>query len=119
MAIHLQDNHLLKDRLNIVLPGENIHLIRSLVGATEGQGGREKFLFMAQQVIEAYNLDLTPEQVNDQFTNSYDYNEAKKYIDRHNKKDYVNEFNKEYLLEHYETYLEAVNGFWRSRLKLV
>jgi hypothetical protein len=91
-------------------------LIRSLVGATEGQDGREKFLFMAQQVIEAYNLDLTPEQVNDQFTNSYDYNEAKKYIDRHNKKDYVNEFNKEYLLEHYETYLEAVNGFWRKDL---
>ena len=107
---------LTKEQIEYSIAWRKHPLIRSLVGATEGQGGREKFLFMAQQVIEAYNLDLTPEQVNDQFTNSYDYNEAKKYIDRHNKKDYVNEFNKEYLLEHYETYLEAVNGFWRKDL---
>ena len=92
-------------------------IIRSLVGAESGEGGREKFLFIAKQVIEHKNLSLTPYEVNDQFNEPLTEPELSKAINSHERKDYQGEYNKEYLETHYETYLKEINGYWRKDLK--
>jgi hypothetical protein len=109
---------LTKQQVEFAIHWREEPLIRSLVGTTSGQGGREKFLLMANQVIRHKNLDLTPYEVNAQFSEPYDDLEATIYIERHNnKKDWENEFTKDYLEEKYEGYLKEINGYWRKDLK--
>jgi len=104
-----------KEQVEFAIHWRKEPIIRSLVGSTAGQGGREKFLLTANQVIRHKNLDLTPLEVNDQFTDAYDKTEANGFINRHNNtKDWDNEFTKEYLQEHYEAYLYQINGYFRK-----
>ena len=88
-------------------------ILRSMVGAESGEGGREKFLFMAKMVIEHNKLDLTPYEVNTHFKEPLQEPELSKWINKHERKDYEGEFNEEYLETHKETYLKALNGYWR------
>ena len=92
-------------------------IIRSLVGAESGEGGREKFLFIAKQVIEHKNLSLTPYEVNDQFHEPLTEPELSKAINSHERKDYEGEYNEDYLTDHYEAYIKQINGYWRKDLK--
>mgnify|MGYP000391912486 FL=1 len=92
-------------------------IIRSLVGATSGQGGREKFLLIANQVIRHKKLDLNPLEVNDQFTESLAEDEAISEVEKHNNKDWDNEFTPQYLKDRYEKYLYEINGYHRKVLK--
>jgi len=92
-------------------------ILRCMVGAESGEGGREKFLFMAKMVIEHNNLDLTPYEVNQHFKEKLEEPSLTKEINKHDRKDYKGEFNKKYLQEHTETYLKAINGYWRKDLK--
>ena len=109
---------LTKQQVEFAIHWRKEPLIRSLVGNTSGEGGREKFLFMANQVIRYKNLDLTPYEVNAQFSEPLDDEEARKHIERHNnKKDWKNEYTKEYLEDHYENYLKEINGYLRKDLK--
>ena len=92
-------------------------LIRSMVGAESGEGGREKKLFIAKQVIEHNDLDLTPYEVNAQFNEPLSEPSLTKEINSHERKDYEGEYNKEYLEEHSETYFKEINGYWLRDLK--
>ena len=92
-------------------------LIRSMVGFESGEGGREKLLFIAKQVIVHNNLDLTPYQVNEQFNEPLTEPSLTKEINSHERKDYEGEYNKEYLEEHTATYFKAINGYWLKDLK--
>tara|TARA_R110002110_G_scaffold9580_4_gene47109 strand:- start:1644 stop:4103 length:2460 start_codon:yes stop_codon:yes gene_type:complete len=114
---------LTKEQVEFAIHWRKEPLIRALVGSTDGQGGREKFLFMANQVIRHKNLDLTPLEVNNQFTEAYDEEEAKDYIARHDDKDYENTFTKDYLFKddgkgnRYNNYLKDINGYYLNDLK--
>jgi hypothetical protein len=94
-------------------------LIRSMVGFESGEGGREKLLFIAKQVIVHNNLDLTPYQVNAQFSEPLSEPILTKEINSHSdkRKDYEGEYNKEYLKEHTDTYFNKINGYWLNDLK--
>ena len=63
----VEDKPLTKKQVEFAIHWREEPIIRSLVGAESGEGGREKFLFIAKQVIEHKNLSLTPYEVNDQF----------------------------------------------------
>ena len=91
-------------------------IIRGVVGAESGEGGREKFLFIAKQVIEHKNLSLTPYEVNDQFHEPLTEPELSKAINSHERKDYEGEYNEDYLTDHYEAYIKQINGYWRKDL---
>lgn len=88
-------------------------LISSMVGARSGAKGREKYLFIAQQVIKHHKLDLTAHQVNEQFSEPLGEPYVSREINKHERKDYDQEFNLEYLVKHTENYLQEINGFWR------
>ena len=88
-----------------------------MVGAESGEGGREKFLFITKMVIENNDLDLTPYEVNKYFNEPLEEPYLTKEINKHDRKDYKGEFNEKYLEEHSETYLNALNGYWRKELK--
>jgi hypothetical protein len=110
---------LTKSQIEFAIQWRHHPIIRSMVGAEEGQGGREKFLFMTKMVIENNDLDLTPYEVNKYFSEPLSEPILTKEINSHSdkRKDYKGEFNKEYLEEHYESYLKEINGFWRKDLK--
>jgi hypothetical protein len=59
---------LTKSQIEFAIQWRHHPIIRSMVGAQSGQGGREKFLLIARMVIEHNDLDLTPREVNNQFT---------------------------------------------------
>ena len=108
---------LTKSQIEFAIHWRNHPIIRSMVGAQSGQGGREKFLFMAKMVIEHNDLDLTSREVNDQFNELLTEPELSRAINSHEKKDYQGEYSKEYLKGHYENYLKEINGYWRKDLK--
>jgi len=110
-------NPLTKEQTEYSIKWRKHPLLVSLVGAEDGEGGREKFLFIAKQVIEHNKLDLTPYEVNAQFNKPLSEPQLTEYIKKHEIKDYINEFNKEYLEEHYNTYLKQINGFRLKDLK--
>jgi len=90
-------------------------LVSSMVGATAGEGGRANFLFYAAQEIKQSSLNITLREVNDNFNEPLgepDFNSEERHIEKSLSNE--EEFTKEYLKEHYETYLEKVNGFWRK-----
>jgi len=108
---------LTKEQVEFAIHFREEPIIRSLVGTTSGQGGREKFLLIANQVIRHKKLDLNPLEVNDQFTESLAEDEAIREVEKHNNKDWVNEFTPLYLKDHYEKYLYEINGYHRKVLK--
>ena len=108
---------LTKEQVEFAIHFREEPIIRSLVGTTSGQGGREKFLLIANQVIRHKKLDLNPLEVNDQFTESLAEDEAISEVEKHNNKDWVNEFTPLYLKDHYEKYLYEINGYHRKVLK--
>ena len=108
---------LTKEQVEFAIHFREEPIIRSLVGTTSGQGGREKFLLIANQVIRHKKLDLNPLEVNDQFTESLAEDEAISEVEKHNRKDWVNEFTPLYLKDHYEKYLYEINGYHRKVLK--
>ena len=93
-------------------------LIACSVGTTEGQGGREPFLFKIAQEIKVKDLDLTLEEVNQQFNDRVDVRTLDSW-ERGINKSLANEetYTEEFLVEHYETYLKEINGFWRKDLE--
>ena len=103
--------------MSLLYSGDINPIIRSMVGAQSGQGGREKFLLIARMVIEHNDLDLTPREVNNQFTDKLEEPSLTKEINSHDRKDYQGEYSKEYLKDHYETYLKEINGYWQKDLK--
>ena len=107
---------LTKEQIEFAIHWRKHPIIRSMVGAVSGQGGREKFLFMAKMVIEHNNLILTEEDVNAQFTNKLEEPQLTKEINSHDKKDYQSEYTKQYLEDRYEKYLKEINGYWRKDL---
>ena len=107
---------LTKEQVEFAIHWRKYPIIRSMVGAQSGQGGREKFLFMAKQVIQHNNLVLTERMVNDQFTDKIDEPQLTREINSHEKKDW-DKYTKQYLDEHYENYLKEINGYWRVDLK--
>tara|TARA_R110000824_G_scaffold11303_3_gene49396 strand:- start:2095 stop:4527 length:2433 start_codon:yes stop_codon:yes gene_type:complete len=108
---------LTKEQVEFAIHFREEPIIRSLVGTTSGQGGREKFLLIANQVIRHKKLDLNPLEVNDQFTESLAEDEAISEVEKHNNKDWDNEFTPKYLKDHYEKYLYEINGYHRKELK--
>ena len=108
---------LTKSQIEFAIQWRHHPIIRSMVGAQSGQGGREKFLLIARMVIEHNDLDLTPREVNKQFTDELEEPTLTKEINSHDKKDYHGEYSKEYLKDHYETYLKEINGYWQKDLK--
>ena len=108
---------LTKEQVEFAIQWRKHPIIRSMVGAENGQGGREKFLLMAKMVIEHNKLDLTQREVNDQFTDKYEEPLLTKEINTHERKDYQGEFSKEYLNDHYASYLKEINGYWLEELK--
>ena len=106
-----------KEQTEFAITVRKYPLLRSMVGAESGEGGREKFLFIAKMVIEHNNLDLTPFEVNEYFNEPLTEPYLTQQINRHERKDYKGEFDKNYLEEHTETYLKALNGYWRKELK--
>ena len=108
---------LTKEQVEFAIHWRKEPIIRSLVGAGSGQGGREKFLFIAKQVIEHKNLDLTPSEVNDHFSEPLLEPELSKAINSHERKDYEGEYSKQYLQDHYEAYLKEINGYFRKDIK--
>ena len=68
-------------------------------------------------VIEHNKLDLTQREVNNQFTDKYEEPLLTKEINSHERKDYQGEFSKEYLNDHYASYLKEINGYWLEELK--
>jgi len=107
---------LTKSQIEFAIQWRHHPIIRSMVGAEEGQGGREKFLFMAKQIIEHNNLVLTERMVNDQFTDKISEPQLTSEVNSHDKKDW-DKYTKQYLKDHYESYLKEINGFWRKDLK--
>jgi len=107
---------LTKEQIEFAITWRKHPLIRSMVGFESGEGGREKQLFIAKQVIEHNNLDLTPYQVNEQFNEPLQEPTLTKEINSHERKDYEGEYNKDYLEKHTETYLKEVNGYWQKDL---
>ena len=108
---------LTKSQIEFAIQWRHQPIIRSMVGAQSGQGGREKFLLIARMVIEHNDLDLTPREVNNQFTDELEEPSLTKEINSHDRKDYQGEYSKEYLKDHYETYLKEINGYWQKDLK--
>jgi len=108
---------LTKEQVEFAIHWRKHPIIRCMVGAKSGQGGREKFLFMAKQVIHHNNLILTERFVNDQFTDKIEEPQLTREINSHDKKDYESEYTKQYLEDHYENYLKEINGYWRKELK--
>ena len=108
---------LTKQQVEFAIHWRKEPILRSLVGAESGEGGREKFLFIAKQVIEHKNLSLTPYEVNEQFSEPLTEPGLTKDINSHERKDFEGEYNKDYLTEHYETYLKSINGYYRKDLK--
>jgi len=108
---------LTKEQVEFAIHWRSEPIIRSLVGTTSGQGGREKFLFIAKQVIKNKDLDLTPYDVNEKFSEPLFEPGLTKEIKSHERKDYEGEYNKQYLEDHYETYLKEINGYWRKDKK--
>ena len=108
---------LTKSQIEFAIQWRHHPIIRSMVGAQSGQGGREKFLLIARMVIEHNDLDLTPREVNNQFTDKLEEPSLTKEINSHDRKDYQGEYSKEYLKDHYETYLKEINGYWQKDLK--
>ena len=108
---------LTKSQIEFAIQWRHQPIIRSMVGAQSGQGGREKFLLIARMVIEHNDLDLTPREVNNQFTDKLEEPSLTKEINSHDRKDYQGEYSKEYLKDHYETYLKEINGYWQKDLK--
>jgi len=91
-------------------------LVACSVGTTAGQGGREPFLFKIAQEIKHKNLDLTLEEVNQNFNDKADDREVASWIRGINKSLAAPEYTKEYLKDHYENYLKEINGYWRKNL---
>ena len=91
-------------------------LIACSVGTTEGQGGREPFLFRIAQEIKQNNLDLTLEEVNQNFNDVVDERELAGWIRGIEKSLAEPQYTKEYLRDHYDTYLKDINGYWRRSL---
>ena len=60
-----------KEQTEFAIAVRKYPILRSLVGAESGEGGREKFLFIAKMVIEHNNLDLTPYDINKYFNEPY------------------------------------------------
>ncbi len=110
-------NPLTKEQVEFAIHWRNHPIIRCCVGATEGEGGREGFLFKARQVIEHNDLTVTEEEINKHFNDSLDDKYLMSQILSHDKKDYQNEYTKKYLNEHYDKYLKDINGFWLKELK--
>tara|TARA_R110000772_G_scaffold213194_1_gene323782 strand:- start:1312 stop:3744 length:2433 start_codon:yes stop_codon:yes gene_type:complete len=108
---------LTKTQIEFAIHWRTEPIIRSLVGAESGEGGREKFLFITKQVIEHNKLDLIATEVNNHFSEPLYEPELSKAINSHERKDYEGEYSKQYLEEHYETYLKEINGYWRKDLK--
>ena len=108
---------LTKEQVEFAIHWRKHPIIRCMVGAKSGQGGREKFLFMAKQVIQHNNLILTERFVNDQFTDKIEEPQLTREINSHDKKDYESKYTKQYLEDHYENYLKEINGYWRKELK--
>ena len=106
-----------KEQTEFAIAVKDYPLLRSMVGAESGQGGREFFLFIAKMVIEHNNLDLSPYDVNKYFNEPLTEPSLTREIKSHERKDYQGEFNKEYLESHTEKYLKDINGYWRKELK--
>ena len=105
---------LTKEQTEFAIAVRKYPILRSMVGAESGEGGREKFLFMARMVIEHNNLDLTPYEVNAHFKEPLNEPELSKWINSHLRKDYEGEYNEDYLEKHTENYLKVLNGYWRK-----
>ena len=86
------------------------------MGTTEGQGGREPFLFKIAQEIKHNNLDLTLEEVNQSFNDVVNEREFAVWIRGIEKSLSDPQYTKEYLRDHYENYLKEINGYWRKNL---
>ena len=92
-------------------------LVACSVGTTEGQGGREPFLFKVAQEIKHKNLNLTLEDVVKNFKDIPDGKELTSWENSVNKSLAKDEYTKEYLEDHYEKYLKEINGYWRKDFK--
>ena len=92
-------------------------LVACSVGTTEGQGGREPFLFKIAQEIKHNDLDLTLEEVNQNFNDKADDREIGNWIRGIDKSLKDTQYTKAYLEEHYENNLKEINGFWRKDLE--
>jgi len=92
-------------------------LIACSVGTTEGQGGREPFLFKVAQEIKQKKLNLTLEDVVKNFNDVPDGKELTSWENSIKKSLAKEEYTKEYLEDHYEKYLKEINGYWRKDFK--
>ena len=92
-------------------------LVSSSVGSMSGKYGRANYLFYVAQEIKQKNLLLTLDQVNSNFNEPLDDITLHKEIKHIEKSLCDDEFTKEYLEEHYESYLKKLNGYWRKDLK--
>ena len=93
------------------------YIIAATVGAEDGEGGREPFLYKCALEIKFKNLDVTLDEVNQNFNAACDRIELQKHISSIEKslnKDDVTEAEFE---EKYEGYLYNILGFFRNEGK--
>ena len=92
-------------------------LVACSVGTTSGQGGREPFLFKIAQEIKWNKLDLTLDEVNENFNEPEDPRAMEKHK-RSIEKSLADEqeHTKESYIKKYEVYLKDINGYYRKKL---
>jgi len=89
----------------------------SIKGFDEEMVTDAKETFQSLMKIKNKDLDLTPYDVNEKFSEPLFEPGLTKEIKSHERKDYEGEYNKQYLEDHYETYLKEINGYWRRDKK--
>ena len=104
---------LTKEQCEFRINWRHIPVISSMVGLQSGDGGRENFLFIAQQVKQHLNPAVDPYEVNKYFDEPLSEPQLTKEILSHERKDYSGEYTKERLQESMEAHLKATTGFWR------
>ena len=109
-------NPLSKSQVEFRIKWRKHLLVACSVGTTEGQGGREPFLFKIAQEIKHKDLNLTLEEVNQNFNDKVDDRELASWTRGINKSLAEPEYTKEYLKDHYENYLKQINGYWRKKI---
>lgn len=109
-------NPLTKEQTEFRIHWRKNLLVASSVGTTAGQGGREPFLFSIAQEIKHYDLDLTLDEVNNNFNDIGDPRDLQGWKRSIEKSLGKPEYTKEYLEEHYENNLKEINGFWQKDL---
>ena len=110
-------NPLTKEQTEFRIHWKEHLLVASSVGTTSGQGGREPFLFSIAQEIKHKKLDLTLDEVNDNFNDIGDGAEIARWKKSIEKSIEDVKFTPQYLTDHYENYLKEINGFWRKDLE--